>query len=424
MNPAYLALLFSSASLLSAAPVGISGADGSSSLETGVPALRSFPTWETLQPSPKTWDFAPADTLLEAAEANGTALTGIFHQLAPWASSDNDPQAFPLVNRRAWNDYVSTLAEKYKSVTHWDVLDSYNGGPRQTNTPHHYVELLTAAHDSAKKKNPAIRIGFSLANYDLEFLDEALRSGAGRKFDYLSLSPFHFAPGSDRQFATVLPTARALLVSHGLPGEFPVHITLTGAEKDIPHAAALAQAMGFDRVFIEAAPVLLKGIPEKAPALPEPVSYEGEDSVAITFGETNDSAGVFQPVPSTTPWDKENKAARLPVSGNPPVFQTSFLVDSAFVSPDDKEIEITLHVSRVPSETGSTNPTGFALTYESIHGSTTTPEWWPVPGENQWHTKTYKLNDASFQGKLGWNFRIDASGTGNDLLIRKVVVKK
>ena len=421
MNPAYLVICFSSASLLAATPIGISSAGGDS---PDVPALRSFPTWETLQPSREKWNYAPADKLLEVVKANGTELTGIFHQLAPWASPDNAPEAFPLANPQAWNTYVTTLANRYPSVTRWDVLDSYNSGPRQSNTPFHYVELLTAAHDRSKEANPAALIGFSLANYDLEFLDEALRSGAGGKFDYLSLSPFHYVAGTDRQFASILPTVRALLASYELPGEMPVHITLTGGGKDLPHAAALAQALGFDRIFIEAEPPLLKEIPAKAPPLPEQVSYEGRDSAEIIFGETNDYKGIFQPVPATTPWDKENKAARLPVSASPPVFQTSFLVDPAFVSPDQKEIEITFHISRIPSETGTTNPTGFALIYESIHGLTTTPEWWAVPGENEWQTKTYKLTDASFQGKLGWNFRIDASGAGNDLLIRKVVVKK
>ena len=43
-----------------------------------------------------------------------------------------------------------------------DVLDSYNSGSRQTNTPYHYVELLTAAHQSAKNSNPGAMIGFSM----------------------------------------------------------------------------------------------------------------------------------------------------------------------------------------------------------------------------------------------------------------------
>lgn len=425
MKITYLSALFACTHFLSAAPIGLSSTDGDPSLlEKGVPSLRGFPTWETLQPSHAKWDSATADALQERAKANGTELIGIFHQLTPWASSDNNAQAFPLVNGKAWSDYVAKLTDQYKSITQWDVLDSYNSGPRQTNTPYHYVELLSAAHQSAKDSNPEAMIGFSVANYDLEFLDEALNSGAGGKFDYLSLSPFHFAPGSDRQLATVLPTVRKLLASHDLPPEIPVHITLTGADEDLPHAAALAQSLGFDRVFVQFAPALLGGIPKDSPSLPEPLSYEGKNSVALTFGKTNTSTGIFQPDPSTTSWDEENKAARLPISGSPPVIQTAFLADPEFISPDDNEVEITFQVSRIPSETGLTNPTGFTLTYESVHGIVTSQDWWLVPGENEWQTKTYKLTDAAFKGKLGWNFRIDASGAGNDLLIREVVVKK
>ncbi len=421
----YFSALFACSHFLSAAPIGLSSTEGDASLlEKGVLSLRGFPTWETLQPSHAKWDTETADALEERAKANGTELIGIFHQLAPWASSDNSAQAFPLANAKAWSDYVAKLTDQYKSITHWDVLDSFNKGSRQTNTPYHYVELLTAAHQSAEASNPDAKIGFSVANYDLEFLDEALKSGAGKKFDYLSLSPFHYASGSDRQLTTVLPTVRRLLASHDLPADLPVHITLTGADEDLPHAAALAQSLGFNRVFVQFAPALLEQVPKDAPSLPDSLSYEGKNSVVLTFGKTIANSGIFQPDPSTTLWDEKNKAARVPITGSHPVIQTAFLVDPKFISPDDNQIEINLQVSRIPSETGLTNPTGFTLTYESVHGMVTSQEWWPVPGDNQFHTKTYKLTDASFQGRLGWNFRIDASGAGNDLLIREVTVKK
>ena len=423
MKPAFFFAFFACTHLLAAAPIGLSSVDGDPSLLVkGVPSLRGFPTWETLQPSPGKWNIATADALLDQAKSNGTEIVGIFHQLAPWASSDNGSQAFPLVNRKAWSDYVAKLTDEFKSVTHWDVLNSYNSGPRQIQTPYHYVELLTAAYQSAKNSNQDAMLGFSLASYDLEFLDEALNSGAGGKFDYISLSPFHYAAGSDRQLATVLPTLRALLASHDLPQEMPVHITLTGADDDLPHAAALAQSLGFDRVFVQFAPALLATIPGDSPSAPP--SYEGKDSAALTFGTPNVSTGIFQPDPSSTPWDEENKAARLPATEASPVFRTAFLVDPEFISPENKEVEITLKVGRVPSEGGLANPAGFTLTYESIHGIVTQQEWWPVQEGNEFAAKTYKLTDAAFTGKLGWNFRIDASGSGNDLLIREVVVKK
>ena len=132
MKPAFFFAFFACTHLLAAAPIGLSSVDGDPSLLVkGVPSLRGFPTWETLQPSPGKWNIATADALLDQAKSNGTEIVGIFHQLAPWASSDNGSQAFPLVNRKAWSDYVAKLTDEFKSVTHWDVLNSYNSGPRQ-----------------------------------------------------------------------------------------------------------------------------------------------------------------------------------------------------------------------------------------------------------------------------------------------------
>ena len=155
-------------------------------------------------------------------------------------------------------------------------------------------------------------IGFSVANYDLEFLDEALNSGAGGKFDYLSLSPFHYASGSDRQLATVLPTVRKLLTSHGLPSDMPVHITLTGEDEDLPHAAALANALGFDRVFVQFAPALLGGIPKDSPSLPEPLSYEGKNSVALTFAKPTQALASSNPTPQPPRGMKKTKPPASP----------------------------------------------------------------------------------------------------------------
>jgi len=38
------------------------------------------------------------------------------------------------------------------------------------------------------------------------------------------------------------------------------------------------------------------------------------------------------------------------------------------------------------------------------------------------HTHTWKVTDARFAAKLGWHFLLDASGTGNDVLIREVKI--
>jgi hypothetical protein len=119
-----------------------------------------------------------------------------------------------------------------------------------------------------------------------------------------------------------------------------------------------------------------------------------------------------------------HRANRLHLTANPPVFRTTFLTAPGFVSPDDSEIEITVTAKRIPSESGQENPTGLNLTYESTYGTNSPNIWWSVPGDNKWHTHTWTLTDAKFTGKLGWNFLLDASGSGNDVLIKEVSVKR
>ncbi|MEK6231091.1 MAG: hypothetical protein N2A42_04510 [Luteolibacter sp.] len=326
----------------------------------------------------------------------------------------------PPQDDATWSDFVTTATTAKKDVTHWDALDSFNLGPRRQNSPFRYVELLTLARKAA----PQASIGFSLANYDLEFLDDALREGAGGQFDYISLSPFPCSEGCGFVLASVLPTLRKLLATHGTDSEIPVHITLSGGEAALAEAAPLALALGFTQIFLETDPATLAKLPTEPASIPTSPDLSGNDTVRVTLGETNKSDGLHQVLPSDTPWDEKLEANRLHLTANPPVFRTTFLTAPGFVSPGNSEIEITVTAKRIPSEGGQENPTGFNLTYESTYGTNSPKIWWGVAGDNKWHTHTWTLADAKFTGKLGWNFLLDASGAGNDVLIKEVSVKR
>jgi hypothetical protein len=141
----------------------------------------------------------------------------------------------------------------------------------------------------------------------------------------------------------------------------------------------------------------------------------------FTLGETNQAKGLEQILATDTPWDAELKANRLRLTATPPVFRTAFLADPTFLDPERKSYEITVEAKRLPSDDGVQNPTGLTLTYEATHGLRTA-NLWAVPGDNKWHTHTWKVTDARFTAKLGWHFLLDASGTGNDVLIREVKI--
>jgi len=384
-------------------------------------AIRYFPTWETLQPAEGKWNFKPSDEFITAAKASSCEVTGIFHAPPTWLSPEHP---FPLRDIAAFTNYTANLITRYgKDVARWEVFPGYNSGPRQSNTPFHYVELLTLARKTAREIQPDALIGFSLADYDLEFLDDALRDGAGGQFDFISLSPYRYSPDSGDIFTDLLPPLRRLLESHGLSPAMPIVISLVGEEKDITHAASLDKSEDFKRIFLEGDPAILSKIPAAPDTPSTPESFAEAKSVEIVFGEKNETKGLIPVTPFTTSWDPELKANRLGVSANPPVVHVPLRFAPGFISPETKAIEISVTAKRIPSEDGLSNPTGLAVTYESTFGKRN-GLFWAVPGDNKWHTNTWKIADAKFIGKLGWNFRLDASGSGNDVLIQSVSVTK
>lgn len=386
-----LALLFAVATALSAdSPIGLSFPPGGDPVFTkGLPSIR----FSSREPA----------RLAKTAKENGTEI----YALIP-------PE----------EDVSKAFAASYgETVTHFEILPPAGLNPRHTNSAFEYVQRLTLAHKAVHQANSAARTGISIANYDLQFLDATLRDGAVGQFDFVSLSPFPVSPGTERLIPGALSAVRKLLTHHGLPAETPVHINLTGTEAHLIPTAASARDAGFERVFIEASVEALAKIPEKAEPTPPTKSHVESPSVSITLGETNKPDGLEQILPSDTPWDAELKANRLHLSATPPVYRTAFLADAAFLDPERKTYEITVEAKRLPSDDGLQNPTALSLTYEATHGLRTAALW-PVPGDNKWHTHTWKIEDSRFIAKLGWHFLLDASGAGNDVLIRAVKVAR
>ena len=388
-----LALLLAATAALSAqSPIGISIPPGSEpALTKDLPAIRHFIALD-----------GKPENFAKAAKDNGTEI----HAVMGTGVGASE-----------------ILATAYgKSVRHWEILPPAGFDPRLPDAPFEYVQHLTRVHGFARETNPGARIGISIASYDLQLLDACLRDGAVGQFDFVSLSPFPVSLGTDRLMPGALTRVRNLLVHHGLPAETPVHITLTGPEAQMIMAASSARAAGFDQVFIEADSKTLAGIPDKRHG-DLSMSHAESPFVSITLGETNRPNGLEQILPSDTPWDAELKANRLRLTATPPVFRTAFLADPTFLDPERKSYEITVEAKRLPSDDGVQNPTGLTLTYEATHGLRTA-NLWAVPGDNKWHTHTWKVTDARFTAKLGWHFLLDASGTGNDVLIREVKIGK
>lgn len=356
----------------------------------------------------------PADEIIATAKKNGTELYGIFHQpTGAEASSIAE-------NKNAWRTYVATLASRYaESVNHWEVIPLYSLTNRNPDAPYNYGQLLTIARKTALESNPNALIGFSLPNYDLEFLERSLRDGAEGQFDYISLSPFPVAAGTDSLFLSILPAIREILTEYGIDEEIPVHITLTGTPQNLEYYARLASGNGYAQILLETTLDTFAKIDPEEP-LPKPEAQPETTSYLATFEETPSYQGLYHLVPNSLSYDIELKATRMAISTSPPITRAAFLAPA--YPQKNRNVQITIKAKRLPSETNTEHPTGFGITYESIHGIRNHEIWWTVPGDDDWQTHTWTISDADFTGKYAWNFRIDASGAGNDLLIKEVML--
>jgi len=236
--------------------------------QAGVRWLRGFYEWQTIQPQHGSWNFTLPDRLLKDAKANGIRLTGVLAYFAPWASADGGTRRFPIKNIQFWRDYVAGMVGRYQSdIKYWEVWNEFNGSFAENGTPAIYAELVREASLAAKRVDPGARIGLSVANFDVRFIDAAIKAGAGDHFDYICVHPYEIlerlSDKGEPVFLGMATTLRTMLKANHQPDDIPLWISEVGAPApirpdDVPdqvQAAQLAKAYllaiasGFKRVF-------------------------------------------------------------------------------------------------------------------------------------------------------------------------------
>jgi hypothetical protein len=234
----------------------------------GVRWLRGFYEWQTVQPREAYWDWALYDHLVENARLNKIHLTGVFAYLAPWTSTDGGTRRFPIKNIQFWRDYVAAMIGRYHTdIKYWEVWNEFNGSFAENGSAEIYAELVREAFDTAKRTDPTTKIGLSVANFDVGFLDAAIKAGALDHFDYVCVHPYEkmsaLANGGESAFLNMATTLRNMLAANNQSSQIPLWITEIGSEApvkrndplDRTQAALLAKtyilaiASGFQRVF-------------------------------------------------------------------------------------------------------------------------------------------------------------------------------
>jgi polysaccharide biosynthesis protein PslG len=282
--------------------------------QAGVRWLRGFYEWQALEPKHGYWNFALSDRLVENTRANGLHLTGVFAYFAPWASADGGTRKFPIKDIQYWRDYVSAMVTRYHAdIKYWEVWNEFNGSFAENGTPELYAELVREAASVAKAIDPTVKIGMSVANFDVGFLDAAIKAGAAGHFDFVCVHPYEklgaLANGGELGFLGMTSTLRQMLAANRQPSDMPLWITEIGSEAPVTRndpadqmqanllakAYLLSIASGFQRTFwFEArGPSYGKNSDLgliRSDMSPRP-SYEALKALTTTLGKAPKSAG-------------------------------------------------------------------------------------------------------------------------------------
>ncbi len=237
--------------------------------KAGVQWLRLFPEWQTIQPKKDQWDWKTSDAMVADARTNNIHLLGVWAYLAPWTSADGGTRKFPIKDIQYWRDYISGTVGRYKKdVKYWEVWNEFNGSFGDSkNKVKDYAELVVTAYDAAKKVDPDAKIGLSVANFDVGFLDAVIKAGAADHFDFICVHPYEnlgaVAEGGEVGYLSLVDNLRKMLAANKQRKDIPLWITEIGfqapikpdAKGDAEQADLLAKAyvlslvQGFERIF-------------------------------------------------------------------------------------------------------------------------------------------------------------------------------
>jgi uncharacterized protein (TIGR03437 family) len=192
-------------------------------------------TWTALEPLRGVWNFAPLDTWVAAAQANGNPdIILTLGQTPAWASSNPDDVNYvgagapaPPTNIQDWNDYVTAVAERYKGrIRFYEIWNEPNDTTYFTGTVTQLAQLTQSAYQILKAVDPQNTIS-SPAAYSAGYLDTFLATGAG---EYVDVIGHHFYTTPPEATGPLIANVRLVMNKYGL-GAMPLWDT-EGASGD------------------------------------------------------------------------------------------------------------------------------------------------------------------------------------------------
>lgn len=237
--------------------------------KAGVTWMRFFPEWSTIQPAQGQWSWDYADQFVSNSRDNHIRVAATLAYAAKWATPDGSTRTMPLKDNQYWRDYVTGVVTRYqKDIQHWEVWNEFNGSfARGQKTPKVYADLVRDASQAAKIVDPDAKIGMSVANFDVGFLDAAIKAGAAGHFDYVAVHPYEnlgaVLDGGEMGFLSLAGSLRKMLKDNHQPADLPLWITEIGLQSSVQPdpvndarqadslvmCYVLSLAQGFDKIF-------------------------------------------------------------------------------------------------------------------------------------------------------------------------------
>jgi hypothetical protein len=199
--------------------------------------IRFWPEWSNIQPKQGDWKWEGADAILADAKKNNLRILGSWCYFAPWTSANGGTRKGPIKDMQFWRDYTEASVARYKDdIKYWEVWNEFNGsfyeGSSGEARAKEYADLVVAAYDATKKVDPSIKVGMSVANFDVNFLDMAIKAGAAGHFDFVCVHPYEnmeaLADGGEMGYLSLAGNLRDMLKGNSQPADIPLWITEVG----------------------------------------------------------------------------------------------------------------------------------------------------------------------------------------------------
>jgi hypothetical protein len=238
----------------------------------------------------------------------------------------------------------------------------------------------------------------------------------GTRPDYIGWVQLNTSANPDRDYGFVFQGATTTVMAAWAPPGVTDTINFGQTVQIInPVTGSVTSASSYS---LTNSPILVVGVPaalvtqattNKTLPFPWDGDYTSAPSVAITMGGPNTEAGLHHlkadvtSTAVTTPYGPARDCNKI-TAGIQKGTAQYITVDPNFSSYTTGPLQITAVVRR----NAANDAASVAIAYESTSGMKTTTSQ-SVPGNTQWYTLTWTINDAQFVGNYGYNFYLSSA---------------